>query len=283
MDRSIPKVRNGFLQQESVEATSSHTICIGTAAWYSWLEQHSSFTFETPHAAFTARKEQRPGGWYWYAYRRSQGKLHSRYLGKSADLTLERLNETAAVFEREGEAVEGKTPRPLRMSGDTVTLAASRALRSAEPQEYIEAPARSEALEGEHHMSQQNASLVQSLYEAFARGDIPVTLEAMNPNIEMDEPQAPGYPFGGVHRGLQGLVNEEFGAVSPSYQEFAVVPLELIDVGDRVITIGECRGKGKASGTPFIARFIHIWTIRDGKVVRIEAYPDTGTMAAATR
>src|SRR5258708_37665701 len=66
---------------------------------------------------FTARKEQRPGGWYWYAYRRSQGKLHSVYLGKSEELTLERLNTTAEGLER-GDALTGGTHHHLRVSGD---------------------------------------------------------------------------------------------------------------------------------------------------------------------
>jgi predicted ATPase/DNA-binding CsgD family transcriptional regulator len=83
------------------------------------LEQHRAFSFETGHLTFTARKEQRPGGWYWYAYRRSQGKLHSRYLGKSEELTLERLNATVEALERAGEALEVRTPRLLRVSGDT--------------------------------------------------------------------------------------------------------------------------------------------------------------------
>ena len=123
MARSIPKVREGSLQEDSAEGTSTTTISIGTAAWYSWLEQHSSFTYETSHAAFTARKEQRPGGWYWYAYRRSQGKLHSRYLGKSEELTPQRLDETAAAFEQEGEAIEGKIPRRLPASRDKAVQA----------------------------------------------------------------------------------------------------------------------------------------------------------------
>jgi len=118
MARSIPKAREGFLHQETVETTSPHTLSIGTAAWYRWLEQHSSFTFETPHVTFTARKEQRPGGWYWYAYRRRQGKLHSAYLGKSAELTLERLNAAAEALEGAGEALAGGTHRPPGMSGD---------------------------------------------------------------------------------------------------------------------------------------------------------------------
>ncbi len=119
MARSIPKVREGSLQQHIAEGTSTNTISIGTAAWYSWLEQHHSFTFETPGTNFTARKEQRPGGWYWYAYRRSRGKLHSAYLGKSEELSLQRLNAIAAAFERAGEALEGKTPRLLRVARDT--------------------------------------------------------------------------------------------------------------------------------------------------------------------
>jgi hypothetical protein len=120
MARSIPTVREGFLHQESTEDTSTTTISIGTAAWYSWLEQHASFTYETPRITFTARKEQRPGGRYWYAYRRIRGKLHSFYLGKSAELTLQRLDEAEEVFERAGEALEGGTDQPLRVSsGDT--------------------------------------------------------------------------------------------------------------------------------------------------------------------
>ena len=118
MARSIPKVREDSLQQQSTEETSTDTISVGTLEWYSWLEQHNSFTFETPRMTFTARKEQRPGGRYWYAYRRMQGKLHSFYLGKSAELTLERLNATAAVFERAREAQEGRTPPLQRVSRD---------------------------------------------------------------------------------------------------------------------------------------------------------------------
>jgi len=92
-------MNEGSLLQHIEEDTTTDTISIGTAAWHCWLEQHHSFTFETPRTTFTARKEQRPGGWYWYAYRRIRGKLHSTYLGKSADLTLERLKSTADVFE----------------------------------------------------------------------------------------------------------------------------------------------------------------------------------------
>jgi len=111
MARGIPKARDGSLHQHTVEGASIDPIPIGTAEWYSWLEQHRSFCFEAGRVTLTARKEQRPGGRYWYAYRRSQGKLHSVYLGKSEELTLERLKTTA-------EALEGETHSPLQGFGD---------------------------------------------------------------------------------------------------------------------------------------------------------------------
>jgi ketosteroid isomerase-like protein len=132
-------------------------------------------------------------------------------------------------------------------------------------------------------MSKENVTLLQGLYEAFGRGDIPTVLAAMDPNIEWDEPQAPGYPAGGIHRGPQAVANGVFGTIPTYYQEFAAVPQEFIDAGDRVIVLGEFQGKGKASGTSFVAPFVHIATFRDSKWVRFQDYTDTGTIAAAIR
>ena len=70
-------------------------------------------------------------------------------------------------------------------------------------------------------MSQQNVSLVQGLYEAFARGDIPAILEAMDPDIVWNVPQAPGYPLGGVRRGPQSIASEFFSVIPTYYLELA--------------------------------------------------------------
>ena len=51
-----------------------------------------------PTSAFTARKEQRAGSWYWYAYRRQTGRLHTAYLGRSTELSVTRLDVIAAAL-----------------------------------------------------------------------------------------------------------------------------------------------------------------------------------------
>lgn len=117
-------------------------------------------------------------------------------------------------------------------------------------------------------MSQQNVSLVQSLYEAFERGDVPAILGAMDPDIVWDIPQAPGYPLGGIHRGPQGIASEFFSLIPSYYQEFAATAQHMLDDGDLVIVLGEYRGRGKAHGTPFQVPVAHVYTFRDGKWIR---------------
>src|SRR5262245_3123093 len=93
MARTTPRVDLGTLVGSAADGS---TIAIDTPAWYAWLEQATTFAFVGEQGSFTARKERsaRAGG-YWKAYRKLKGTLRSAYLGKSADLTLERLNAIA--------------------------------------------------------------------------------------------------------------------------------------------------------------------------------------------
>ena len=76
---------------------AAEPIAVGSPAWYSWLEDATSFVFRSPHGTFTAYKERRgPTQEYWKAYRRRAGRLQRVYLGKSGELTLDRLNAAAA-------------------------------------------------------------------------------------------------------------------------------------------------------------------------------------------
>src|SRR4051812_16100882 len=89
----IPLVDHTMLRQPGDEAA---VIVVGSPDWYAWLDSASSFAFTSAHGTFTAHKEHRKGSSYWKAYRRRAGRLHRAYLGKSATLTLERLNAIAA-------------------------------------------------------------------------------------------------------------------------------------------------------------------------------------------
>ena len=67
-----------------------------------WLEQVASFAFHSRLGVnYTVRKQKvQRGGSYWYGYRRLHGRVVKRYLGRTADLTLARLEEIAGSLEK---------------------------------------------------------------------------------------------------------------------------------------------------------------------------------------
>src|SRR3954464_13622519 len=96
MARSTPRVAGATLVARAEDARA---IAVGTPAWYAWLEGASTFAFVGAAGSFTAHKErwQHADG-YWKAYRKRAGVMRSAYLGKSADLSLERLQTAAATL-----------------------------------------------------------------------------------------------------------------------------------------------------------------------------------------
>ncbi len=73
-------------------------LIVGTLSWFDGLDDAASFAFHSRSGDIaTVRKEAvQRGGAYWYAYRRVQGRMFKRYLGRGADLTVDRLEATAA-------------------------------------------------------------------------------------------------------------------------------------------------------------------------------------------
>jgi ATP/maltotriose-dependent transcriptional regulator MalT len=94
MAHSPPLVDHQWLIQPGNVADA---IMVGSDAWFAWLDSATSFTFRSEHGSFTAHKERRsPARAYWKAHHRLAGRLQRIYLGRSAELTLERLSATAA-------------------------------------------------------------------------------------------------------------------------------------------------------------------------------------------
>src|SRR5215469_743878 len=96
---AIPRVIDNLLIS-SMSANASFTpIQVGSETWFAWLNEPGprSFAFSSAQGTLTARREERHGTWYWYAYRSQHGHLSKAYLGKSEELTTERLHNVAAM------------------------------------------------------------------------------------------------------------------------------------------------------------------------------------------
>lgn len=77
------------------------TIQPGTDAWHAWLQANQQFHYKGEVERYSARKEMRRGIAYWYAYKRIEGVLSKKYLGKGKDLSLDTLQAIEDEFIKE--------------------------------------------------------------------------------------------------------------------------------------------------------------------------------------
>lgn len=124
-------------------------------------------------------------------------------------------------------------------------------------------------------MSQQNASLVRSLYESFAKGDVPAVLGAMDPGIVWNEaenfPYADGNPYVGPTSVAQGV----FARLGGEWEGFGVVLEEVLDAGETVVALGRYVGTFRRTGKSIRAQFAHVWRLEGGRVRAFQQYTDT--------
>jgi predicted ATPase/DNA-binding CsgD family transcriptional regulator len=102
---------------------------VDTPNWFAWLPTASTFAFLGEQGTFTARKERagsRRGGEYWKAYRRRRGKLYRAYLGKSEELTLERLQAVALALASKGAEDDRSDVPGLEAETNSAASASSR-------------------------------------------------------------------------------------------------------------------------------------------------------------
>lgn len=118
-----------------------------------------------------------------------------------------------------------------------------------------------------------NLDKIKTVYEAFAKGDIPSVLEVLSADIEWTE--AEGFPYGGTYHGPRGVLEGVFMRLGSEWEGFAAVPHEFIDGGDTIVALGKYSGVYKATNKSFQADFAHVWKLREGRAVRFLQYVDT--------
>jgi ketosteroid isomerase-like protein len=142
-------------------------------------------------------------------------------------------------------------------------------------------------------MSQEVVEVVRSTFEeasrvkdpsgrrldALDRETLAVVFDSFDPEIELHED--PSFPEAGVYRGIEAI-DRYFGQFTDSFDEFSFEAEDFIDLGeDRVLMLFRLRTRGKGSGAAVEARPGWIYTLRERKVVRIEAYLDHAEAFAA--
>lgn len=127
-------------------------------------------------------------------------------------------------------------------------------------------------------MTRANAEIIRDAYEALNQGEIESALAVLEPDAQWEEHSE--LPEAGVYRGREAIKTFLVGYLD-SWEEFRQETEELIDAGDRVGVFLRMAAKGKGSGIEVKARYAHLWTMRGGMGVRVDAYADCDRARAA--
>ena len=118
-------------------------------------------------------------------------------------------------------------------------------------------------------MSEQerNIKLVKKGYEAFAAGDIDTVMSLFDDNIEWVQPGDSA--ISGTYHGKR-----ELGELISRLAEKSttVTPGRFLADGDMVVMLGETTADNETS------EVAQVFTLRNGKTVRVQGYVDTAVM-----
>ena len=123
-------------------------------------------------------------------------------------------------------------------------------------------------------MSQENVDLVRTIYAEWQDGFGGL----LDPEIEWVNP--PEAIETGTRRGIEAFAAAA-NSVTDTFESSRVDFDKLIDAGEKVVVLGTLRGRGRGSGAEVERRQGYVWTIRDGRAVRFEWFPEQRQALAA--
>jgi ketosteroid isomerase-like protein len=120
-------------------------------------------------------------------------------------------------------------------------------------------------------MSRENIAAIRFLFEAFSAGGEAAArcLDVLAPDIEIqDYPGMPGATWNYGHQGAAAWAVKLFEV----FGTFRLEPLELLEIGDRVVVPTRVVATGKRSGVSVALEATAVCTARDGIIHRLEVY-----------
>lgn len=130
--------------------------------------------------------------------------------------------------------------------------------------------------------SQENKQLVMQGYQKFQNKDIRGLLELFTDDIEWVGAETEELPFAGSYHGKQE-VGQYFTQLDQAQEAQRFEPQNFIAEGDQVVVTGQSRWTVKSTGQAYENPWVHVFTLRDGKVARFQQYNDTAAAAKAFR
>jgi ketosteroid isomerase-like protein len=114
--------------------------------------------------------------------------------------------------------------------------------------------------------------IVHVAYEAWSRRDVEALLEVVHPDAEA-RPILGANIGASVYRGRDGL-RQWFKDLHQEWESFQTRVTRIDESGDRALCTIDIHARGRASGVVIEGELYHVVELRDGLILRLEAFRD---------
>jgi ketosteroid isomerase-like protein len=118
-------------------------------------------------------------------------------------------------------------------------------------------------------MSQENVEVVRKAiaYEYYGVGDRAEAEAIFDPDVVMNPTDDSPY-YG------PDAMRDDWERWGSAFKGLKMTVEEIIDAGDQVVVVAHHQGRGVGSGVKVDARFYEVYTLREGKVARVDEYTE---------
>lgn len=125
--------------------------------------------------------------------------------------------------------------------------------------------------EREEKAMETAGEIVTGVYKRFSEGDVDGFLALCADDIEWVVNGPATLEKCSAFKGRSG-VQQFLDILGKSWEFSSFVPRQFITEGETVVVLGEETGSDKKSGIQFENRWVHVFDIRDGKIVRFREF-----------
>ena len=119
---------------------------------------------------------------------------------------------------------------------------------------------------------------IESVYDAFTRGDIPHIVGLVAPNAVWR--QSKEVPWGGQYSGPNGAA-EFFTKLDAAAQTTGFSARESVENGNEVYSFGTYSCTMKSSGKPATMDWMFRWRVENGQITLFDSYVDSAVITNA--
>ena len=132
--------------------------------------------------------------------------------------------------------------------------------------------------------NEKNVEIVQNLYAAFAKGDVPAVLQKFDANIVWNEAENFPYDDGNPYISPQAILEGVFMKLGAEWEYWNLTEQKYYEAqSGEIIVTGRYKAKNKITGKEINAQFVHVWTFNDGLVTSLQQYADTYQIVEAMK